>query len=182
MSTRYAKEGSPLCQNRYLSSREFSGLRGINAVAVAPRVALLRDEAQRRLIWFIQMKSLEPGGLKALVDYVTMSLEHDRVQAKRAGKWDSTAPRPLEEFLIDLCINPRILLNPPDTQNGKLEAWLTKDRFPEVVKECDFGEHDPRFVGSVLSALSEFKRAEEKAALESFVLTENCTSTWTAAE
>ena len=66
MSTRkvQAQDNSPLSQERYMSSPEYAELRGVSGTAVAPRAAILDDPAMRRLLWFLQAKSLEPGGLK----------------------------------------------------------------------------------------------------------------------
>jgi hypothetical protein len=64
MSTRRAEDNSPLSQNRYMSSPEYAELRGISGTAIAPRAAILDDPALRSLLWFLQARSLEPGGLK----------------------------------------------------------------------------------------------------------------------
>jgi hypothetical protein len=47
-----------------MSSPEYSELRGVSGTAVAPRAAILDDPAIRRLLWFLQARSLEQGGLK----------------------------------------------------------------------------------------------------------------------
>jgi len=64
MSTRKAEDNSPLSQNRYMSSPEYAELRGVSGTAIAPRAAILDDPALRSLLWFLQARSLEPGGLK----------------------------------------------------------------------------------------------------------------------
>lgn len=57
-------DNAPLSQERYMSSPEFAELRGISGTAVAARAAVVEDPAIRSLLWFLQAKSLEPGGLK----------------------------------------------------------------------------------------------------------------------
>jgi hypothetical protein len=47
-----------------MSSPEFAELRGVSGTAVAARAAIVDDPAIRRLLWFLQARSLEPGGLK----------------------------------------------------------------------------------------------------------------------
>ena len=66
MSTRYQQNPGPLSQQRYMSSPEFAELHGINGVAVSARAAILNDPEMRRLLWWLQAKSLEPGGLKLI--------------------------------------------------------------------------------------------------------------------
>lgn len=66
MSTRktIALDNSPLSQERYMSSPEYAELRGLSGTAVAPRAAIVDNPAIRRLIWFLQARSIESGGLK----------------------------------------------------------------------------------------------------------------------
>jgi hypothetical protein len=64
--TRQAPDNSPLSQERYMSSPEYAELRGVSGTAVAARAAILDDPEKRRLIWWLQAKSLEPGGLKQI--------------------------------------------------------------------------------------------------------------------
>lgn len=63
-TTRHAPDNSPLSQERYMSSPEYAELRGVSGTAVALRAAILDDPEKRRLIWWLQAMSLEPGGLR----------------------------------------------------------------------------------------------------------------------
>lgn len=63
-STRYAAEGDELQQQRWASSPEFST--SINALLAAKRIALIENRDLRELLWFIQWRSLEVGGLRRL--------------------------------------------------------------------------------------------------------------------
>lgn len=65
-STRKAPDNSPLSQERYMSSPEYAELRGISGTAVTPRVAILNDSRIRSLIWWLQARSLEEGGLRRI--------------------------------------------------------------------------------------------------------------------
>ena len=63
-TTRHAPDNSPLSQECYMSSPENAELRGVSGTAVALRAAILDDPEMRRLLWWLQAMSLEPGGLK----------------------------------------------------------------------------------------------------------------------
>jgi hypothetical protein len=68
MSTRKTSDPSaPVAQERYMSSVEYSELRGISATAAAAKVAMLTDQADRNLIMFLQALSHRPGGLGQVV-------------------------------------------------------------------------------------------------------------------
>jgi hypothetical protein len=60
-STRYAKPGSPLKQNRYASSPEFGA--GLLGNLVAKRCRVLESAEDRELIWALQYFSNREGGL-----------------------------------------------------------------------------------------------------------------------
>lgn len=63
-STRHAKAGSPLRQERFLSSVEFD--QGLKAYPVARRCELLADRKERELVWWLQFKSQQEGGIEAV--------------------------------------------------------------------------------------------------------------------
>jgi hypothetical protein len=65
-STRTAKDDSVLHECRYASAPEYE--RGLNARAVAMRVALLDARADRELVWFAHYLSHQPGGLAAVAN------------------------------------------------------------------------------------------------------------------
>lgn len=58
-STRTAKPGSPFRQERFASAFD----RGLLANLVAKRVSVLESREERRLIWFLQWLSWQPGSL-----------------------------------------------------------------------------------------------------------------------
>src|SRR5258706_9337735 len=72
-STRHAAAGSPLSQERYMSSPEYLELRGISGSAVTVKAALLGHPAKRSLLFFLQAMSLQPGGLQKFTrDFLEM--------------------------------------------------------------------------------------------------------------
>ena len=64
--TRHAKPGSPLSQERYMSSPEYAELRGISGPAVTTKAALMLNPDKKRLLFFLQGMSIKPGGLKKI--------------------------------------------------------------------------------------------------------------------
>jgi hypothetical protein len=63
-STRRAPSGSPFRQERFASSPEYE--RGLLANLVAKRCGVLDDARDRELIWYLQWRSWQPGGLGAV--------------------------------------------------------------------------------------------------------------------
>lgn len=68
-NTRHANEGSSFRQERFASSPEFE--RGLMANLVAKRCIVLERAEDRELIWFIQLLSHQPGGIKKLAADLT---------------------------------------------------------------------------------------------------------------
>lgn len=63
-NTRRASEGSAFRQERFASSQEYE--RGLMANLVAKRCSVLDRAEERELIWFVQLLSHQPGGIKKL--------------------------------------------------------------------------------------------------------------------
>jgi hypothetical protein len=69
-STRYAKDGSPLRQERYASDPAFN--EALKASAVAKRCGLFADPRHKELCLHLQHLSMQPGGLAAFAeDFLT---------------------------------------------------------------------------------------------------------------
>ena len=145
-----------------MSSPEFAGLQGIIGTAVAKRCALLVSPIKRQLLWFIQGMSLTEGGLNKLarellkmfperLDPSEIALKYwddDKAHsadalrkechdvALRRQKRDSWSQDPIsiEEFLVDLCINPRlrISLKGEELESSEFDVDLARDKFPEL--------------------------------------------------
>src|SRR5205085_6240033 len=94
-STRHAPQGSAISYERYMSSPEYAGLRGIPGTAVAAKAQLCTDARKRGLLFFLQGLSLKEGGLRFVA----------RTLRQRLPLFSEEA---LTEFLIDLCINPKL--------------------------------------------------------------------------
>jgi hypothetical protein len=65
-STRHASDDSPFRQERYMSDPEMS--RGLGANMVAARVKSVPDPEHRKLIWWLQKVSWQPGGIEAIAE------------------------------------------------------------------------------------------------------------------
>src|ERR1043165_5540902 len=73
MSTRHARAGAPLSDERFMSSPEYLELRGVSGIAVSARAAILQSAAKRKLLYFLQAQSLKEGGFKKVgADLVKM--------------------------------------------------------------------------------------------------------------
>jgi hypothetical protein len=70
-STRRSTDGE-FHQERYCSAPEFEG-DAINGLPAAKRIALVKDKSAREVLWFLQWRSLAPGGLQAVCDELVTS-------------------------------------------------------------------------------------------------------------
>ena len=79
-------------------------VRGLDALAVSRRCALLCDTENFPLIWMLQERSMEPGGLSMLAaELVTMFRDRLNLDQLRAFRWE---PLPaLANFLQACCFN-----------------------------------------------------------------------------
>src|ERR1044072_547682 len=126
-STRYAPERSPISYERYMSSPEFVRLRGSPGTAVAAKAQFLPDASNRRLLFFLQSLSLKEGGLGLIT----------RALLKRFLSFNEQS---LTEFLVELCINPKVQFsNEATSQFGQLiYAILDFQRAYEANVHSDF--------------------------------------------
>jgi hypothetical protein len=183
-----------------MSSPEFAELQGISGTAVAKRCALLLSPVKRQLLWFIQGMSLAEGGLKQLArDLLKMFPERldpsaiankywdaDNVPSadalhrechevalrrKKRDQW-SQEPISIEEFLVDLCINPRlkIPLKGEEVESSEFDVDLARDEFPEL-EPHEFSTASLEYFKEVIGALMEYKRRYEDRVKAEFCLT-----------
>jgi hypothetical protein len=82
-STRRAKDNSAFHQSRFASSPEFE--RGLMGNLVAKRCALLNDNTDRELVWFIQFLSHQEGGLSAIAKDLILKYS-SRIQTHEMAK------------------------------------------------------------------------------------------------
>lgn len=110
MSTRRQTTDGPLRQERFASSQEFST--GLKANLVAKRCALLESEEERELIWFIQLRSHQEGGLKALAAEITdrYAKQFHREFRNEDG---SIVYGDLEDYLARVCLDPEQSVSGP---------------------------------------------------------------------
>ena len=104
-NTRRAPEGAPISFERYMSSPEYARLRGIPGTAVAAKAQLFSDPDKRSLLFFLQSLSLKEGGLQQI--------------AKRL-KCPAHNEEEFTEFLIELCINPKLAIEFNETKRSSL--------------------------------------------------------------
>ncbi len=192
MSTRKTPDNSPLSQERYMSSPEFAELRGVSGIAVDARAAVIQDPKNRELVWWLQGMSLADGGLrKVAAELLKMFPDRcaDREAAEKGRCVDPDENRyirelSLEEFLIDLCINPRSQIrdvNHPKADEDDYiedsEMELAQARFTTLGK-YDFGVARLPYFKSIIGALFEFKCRYEEAVKSGFVLTQIGEQVW----
>jgi hypothetical protein len=167
-----------------MSSPEFAELHGISGTAAAKRCGLLMSPLKRQLLWFIQGISLQPGGLKRMVREL-LEMFPTRCRRKdlalgtgaRSFCWNDyerlhSKTLPLEEFLIDLCINPRrqIQLSGEDGEVAAMEADRVKDQFGDAF-DGDFLGTELDYFDDLIGSLEEYKRRYEERAKAEFYLT-----------
>lgn len=179
MSTRHAPAGSALHDNRYMSSPEIVAARGVSAIAVAARAALIDDNRTRELIWWVQAKSMEDGGLKRLAAELRAAFP-ERCRKPERQRWDMRDPREvLDEAIADLCVNPCHLTS-DDGEAREVERRRVVEAMPEI--EDGWRSSAAPMFKNLLASLDELKSREEKRVLQDFVLTENCRPLWDCLE
>ena len=102
MSTRHAKQGSPLRQERFASSLK----QGLLANLVARRCATLGPPQSRAAIWFAQWRSWQPGGLVGLWREMRQSLGLPAVESDSEPEY--------VEGLERMCLDPDVSLDGSD--------------------------------------------------------------------
>ncbi len=228
---RQAQDNSPLSQERYMASAEFAELRGVSGTAVAARAAILDDPEKRQLLWWLQAKSLEPGGLKQiardLLDQYpdrlgTRTMHELGIKPGKVFKGEALrkirrqlgafVPSPLdiledniadpfnektgehltvdellkkcrfeaesdyknsslEQYLYDLCVNPRRPLL-PNLEGDEFKRYKDRlrDSFEEIPDYEILGPGVPYF-RDVVGALLDYQLRQRDAVLKNFVLT-----------
>lgn len=209
MSIHRVNPDEALSVERYMNTVECAELNGISGRAVAKRCALLTDPRKRDLLWFIQGLSLEAGGLRRLAkELLAMfpgrivrcrpwecnvyseddldALTREQCVAIALGRF----PRPrsgrpgrkglcLEEFFIDLCINPRLGIRLPGEEPGAwaIEEDKSREEFPELDKwQCSVAKLV--YFEDIVGALAEYKRRYEQQARAEFFPTGISKQVW----
>ena len=112
-----------------MSSPEYTELRAITGTAVAAKAQLYSDKRKRSLLFFLQGLSIKEGGLRF-------------VARKLLKRVPSFTEKTLTEFLIELCINPKVEFSNEkgvvSDFDGSIDALLHfQDRY-EVKIKSDF--------------------------------------------
>ena len=182
MNTRYQKTPGPLSQSRYMSSAEFTELHGVSGVAVSARVAVLLHASKRNLIWFIQGLSLAEGGLKRVArELVEMFPDRISRQDAKSALQNNSKPnayhenwhnQTIEEFLVDLCINPRLHFSAPseEVDVSDIESESAIEQNPQLSKN-DFRSARLNYFKDIIGALFEYQKRHEQKVRENFQLT-----------
>ena len=93
-STRHATDDSTLRQERWCSDPSFND--SINGMAAAKRISRVPDGRMRKLLWFIQLRSLQPNGIKDLAAELLQEFP-DRIGTPASRRLDATRKAPLTE-------------------------------------------------------------------------------------
>jgi len=201
MSTRRAEPDAPLSYERYMSSPEYADARAISGRAVAAKCALLASPAQRRLLWFIQGLSVEHGGVARLAQelmemFPTRVRQEDEPMECSIPERDVFHPvdisdlpvpdfrldMPLEKFLVELCINPRILIT--NWPKGESLQQLSEERVRERYRNYrdpfgwDFSSADLSYFEDIIGALVEYWQRHTQRVKAEFFLTETGRQIW----
>jgi len=182
MKTRTATDlNAPLSQERYMSSPEYNHLRGVSAMAAATRAAIIPSAEKRKLIWFLQGKSIAGGGLRKvaeeLISMYPERLNEDAIQLALHGDNSRNlsgirhGELSVEEFLVDLCINPLLQIRfSHEDGSEKAERNLVRFNYREV-SDREIKPASLRYFENIIGTLSEYKRRHEKSVKEGFILT-----------
>jgi hypothetical protein len=186
MSTRHQKSPGPLSQNRYMSSAEFAELRGVSGVAVSARAAVLLTARKRNFIWFLQGLSLAEGGFKRVArelvemfpDRINSDDREFALKQSSQSHWlnglefHESNSQNLEQFLVDLCINPRIHFIEPGELVDVLDIETDKaiEENPELSRG-DFRDAKLSYFKDIIGTLFEYQSRHQTKVRENFQLT-----------
>ena len=161
-----------------MSSPEYAELRGVSGTAVAPRAAIVDDPALRSLLWFLQAKSLEPGGLKQVAREI-LNQNRERVKSTMpySGE-ESFRDETLVVFLTDLCVNPRWAISKSAEREKERSVYerRVESEFPRHSIEVKTA--DLYWFQDIVGALLEYQRCQAEAARAEFVLTDIGRKVW----
>ena len=147
MSTRKAATGSPLSQERYMSSVEFAEKRGLQGMPVATKAELYTDPCKRSLLLFLRAMSARPGGIeKVAADVLEMFPERigsstmHRLGMKPDRNYDTEAVKSIRaELNIDRWLSPFPLRGEHDESEEPLTDVERRKIRLEVEKSMSSG-------------------------------------------
>ncbi len=171
-NTRHSQTGR-LADERYMSSEAMVEQRGLSGIAVASRVFLLDNPAQRSLAWFIQAMSMREGGLgRFAVDFLAAhpnGFPHPFAGKARDGGvypqqidvWEGS----ISHILRELCLNPNLNFPRPGEH-------AYPDTIPHGQLGTDFLFQDAHQIAAIVPALYKYQRRHAERVRAEFALTE----------
>src|ERR1039458_8833822 len=105
-STRHAKEGSTLRQERFASSIK----QGLLANLVAKRCATLERTESKAAVWFAQWRSWQPGGLVRLLREMPQSFGLPALEGDSEPEYVKGLER--------MCLDPQCSVNGADDEEA----------------------------------------------------------------
>jgi hypothetical protein len=171
MSTRKAeKPYEGLAENRYMSRPEYAELRGLNAVYVKDKAAISPSAQKRALLWFLQAKSLQDGGLRKLAADLVARLpgRFTSIIGRSGYVVEADEVTAAERFLVGVCIDPKVSIRLPgeDEDIRQFETERARHYFPaldpEDAREAAFSYSSEK----VGAALLDYRRRHDAAAAE----------------
>ncbi|HOX01128.1 MAG TPA: ATP-binding protein [Candidatus Paceibacterota bacterium] len=170
-------------QERYLSAPEYRISRPISATAAVAKAELLGTIKQRDLILFLQGLSLRPGGVKRLAAEIKPCLRprrtpimHQRIDlgfgSYDLSGLDPRCPQALDQFLVDLCINPKMLFGTSTDED--LANHVMREQFivqSDGTREGDFFPAVLETAEDVIGDLYRFQADYVSKATQSLTMT-----------
>jgi len=182
MSATYKKSSQPLSRGGYMQSTEFDNVRGVPAVPVSLRASALLAARKRDFIWWLQGLSLKEGGFhrvaRELLEMFPTRFDDSEASQLLVPRWQgkptywggekSYRDLSIPEFLIELCINPKIRFTLPgvDSTCDELETELARE-----IGQSDFQDARLDLFRDIIGALVEYRARYEKKNRENFHLT-----------
>lgn len=127
-----------------------------------------------------QSKKPSSNGGTALIEYCREFAlrQHEHNEASNYYPHERLMPS-IEEFLIDLCINPRIHFLAPDdkTDFSSIEALSAIEEFPELSR-AEFSQASVPYFRDIIGALFEYQARQEAQARAKFCCTEIGKKIW----
>jgi len=179
---------APLSQERYMSSAEFSELRGLSGTAVAAKAAIQQDAKDRSLLWFLQRMSTTRGGLEKLaVELIEMfpkrlgvrrfdDLDDEEI-FRRMSRIEEGEPEPdrdLRECAREAAVHG----------NGESlgESFCVPSLAEFITRLCIDPkiaiDEDPVYFSDLRGALMQYKKSHEAEADAAFQQTEISRKVW----
>jgi AAA domain len=204
-STRYAEEGAPMSDEKYMSAVEFAQNRPVNPVATAERVALLRSPEEKSLIWFLQGLSCLKEGIfprkGGLMEVANRLIQKDEGLVFARERREYARSQRQSDQSHDQARIARLLLkhrgeyvrewaDKPSKEKKEFSRTVAEsDRLGAAWSLCEFLRQlcvDPNLSleptkeewPGVLAALRDYRLEHERSAGERFKLTTNGREIW----